>query len=211
MKPPLEEVHSAHETIIYSSYVFVVYFDYNHSIPAEPNQTGVHMGVWKMWPRLAAFVKQGTYSFSKETRSNSYLCCFLKILFSVALPPIKMLLASVDSWIFFSLRQEIVQPHFVLVSIEFWYIPKGNFLGAILFPGIVLSCIRLRYAELIRSGRGTDTVMALWNFLRRGSMVTIGLTDPPWTIISSTISSSIGCTLKPTFTFFTSDLEIGNT
>ena len=45
MKPPLEEVHSAHETIIYSSYVFVVYFDYNHSIPAEPNQNGVHMGV----------------------------------------------------------------------------------------------------------------------------------------------------------------------
>ena len=52
-------------------------------------------------------------------------------------------------------------------------------------------------------------VMALWNLRLRGSIVTMGLTAPPCTIISSTVSSSTGWTLNPTSTRFTSDLEDG--
>lgn len=69
------------------------------------------------------------------------------------------------------------------------------------------SCLRLKYWLLILSGRGMFMVMALWNFRLRGSIVTIGLTDPPWTIISSTISSSTGRAHKPTSTRLTSVLQ----
>ena len=60
-------------------------------------------------------------------------------------------------------------------------LPIGIFLGAMVRSFLVqlVSCFFLKYAELILSGKGTETVIALWNFLLLGSMVTIGLTEPP--------------------------------
>ena len=49
--------------------------------------------------------------------------------------------------------------------------------------------------------------MALWNFLLRGSMVRIGLTDPPCSMISSAIEASRCDTDSPTLTLLTSDLK----
>ena len=83
---------------------------------------------------------------------------------------------------------------------------EGSFLRLVLV--FKFSCFLLKYWALIRSGKGMVTVMALWNFLLLGSIVTIGLTAPPWTMISSTVSSSIGCTLMPTLTRLTSDLKL---
>ena len=83
---------------------------------------------------------------------------------------------------------------------------EGSFLRLVLV--FKFSCFLLKYWALIRSGKGIVTVMALWNFLLLGSIVTIGLTAPPWTMISSTVSSSIGCTLMPTLTRLTSDLKL---
>ena len=42
-----------------------------------------------------------------------------------------------------------------------------------------------------RGGKGMVIVTALWNLRRRGSIEMMGLTLPPWTMISSTSSSSI--------------------
>ena len=68
-------------------------------------------------------------------------------------------------------------------------------------------CLLRKYWALILSGKGMVMVIALWNLRLLGSIVTIGLTAPPCTIISSTVSSSTCWTLNPTSTRLTSVLQ----